>query len=136
LLSGVIARSRPSATMGVVYGAAAGFTSTLAHAGGPPATMYLLPQQLPRRIFVGTNVMFFAAVNLLKLLPYWLLGLLRVGNLTTIVILAPLAVLGVWVGIRLNRRFTDLWFNRVVYALLFLTGIELVTGRSIINLLF
>ena len=85
---------------------------------------------------MGTNVIFFAAVNLMKLLPYWLLGLLRVGNLTTIVILAPLAVLGVWLGIRLNRRFTDLWFNRVVYALLFLTGIELVTGRSIINVLF
>lgn len=136
LLTSVISRSQPSPAMGVVYGAAAGFTSTLAHAGGPPATMYLLPQRFPRRIFVGTNVIFFAAVNLMKLLPYWLLGLLRVGNLTTIVILAPLAVLGVWLGIRLNRRFTDLWFNRVVYALLFLTGIELVTGRSIINVLF
>lgn len=136
MLTGMIARSHPTAPMGVIYGAAAGFTSTLAHAGGPPATMYLLPQQLPRRIFVGTNVMFFAAVNLLKLFPYWLLGLLRIGNLATVLLLAPLAVVGVWIGVRLNRRFTDLWFNRVVYALLFLTGIELVTGRSIIHLLF
>ncbi len=136
LLTGVMAKSRPSGTLGVIMGAAAGFTSTLAHAGGPPATIYLLPQKLPRDIFVGTNVIFFATINLVKLVPYSYLGLLRVGNLTTILILAPLAVVGVWLGVRLNRRFSEKWFNRLVYTLLCLTGIELVSGTSVINLFF
>ena len=136
LLTGVMAKSRPSGTLGVIMGAAAGFTSTLAHAGGPPATIYLLPQKLPRDIFVGTNVIFFATINLVKLVPYSYLGLLRVGNLTTILILAPLAVVGVWLGVRLNRRFSEKWFNRLVYTLLCLTGIELVSGASVINLFF
>jgi uncharacterized membrane protein YfcA len=133
VILGALSHTKPPAAAGVMLGGAAGFTSTLAHAGGPPATMYLLPQQLPRQIFVGTNVIFFAVLNLVKLVPYGYLGLLRVGNLTTIVLLAPLAFIGVQLGVYLNRHFSDRWFNRLIYALLFVTGVELVTGRSIIH---
>ena len=133
LILGALVKMRPPAWVGVSMGGAAGFTSTLAHAGGPPATIYLLPQMLPRDVFVGTNVVFFALLNVLKLIPYALLGLLRVGNLTTILLLSPLAYAGVRLGVYLNRRFTDKWFNRVVYGLLFITGVELVSGRSLIT---
>jgi uncharacterized membrane protein YfcA len=133
LLLGALVKSRPPAIAGVLLGGAAGFTSTLAHAGGPPATIYLLPQQLPRNIFVGTNVIFFFMLNVAKLIPYAMLGLLRVGNLSTILVLAPITLIGVQIGVYLNRRFTDLWFNRVIYTLLFVTGIELITGQSIIH---
>jgi hypothetical protein len=133
VLLGALEKRRPPDYAGAGLGAMAGFTSTLAHAGGPPATMYLLPQQLPRRIFVGTNVIFFFTLNLVKLVPYGMLGLLRVGNLTTILLLSPLAYAGVRLGIYLNRHFTDRWFNRIVYTLLFVTGLELVTGRSLVS---
>jgi uncharacterized membrane protein YfcA len=135
-LLGALLKSKPPAVAGVLLGGAAGFTSTLAHAGGPPATIYLLPQQLPRQIFVGTNVIFFFILNLVKLVPYSVLGLLRVGNLGTIVILAPLTFLGVQLGVYLNRRFSDRWFTYVIYALLLLTGLELVSGRSVVHMLF
>lgn len=131
LIQGSLVKSRPPAAAGVALGAAAGFTSTLAHAGGPPATMYLLPQKLPRHIFVGTSVVFFALLNVIKLVPYAMLGLLRVGNISTILILAPLTYVGVWLGIYLNRRFSDVWFNRIIYVMLIYTGIELTTGRNI-----
>lgn len=133
LIQGQLVKSRPPTSAGVALGAVAGFTSTLAHAGGPPATMYLLPQKLPRHIFVGTSVVFFALVNVIKLVSYSMLGLLRVGNISTILILAPLTYVGVWLGIYLNRRFSDVWFNRLIYALLIYTGIELTTGRNIID---
>ncbi len=123
-----LSTSRPGTLGGILLSSLAGFTSTLAHAGGPPATMYLLPHNLPRQIFVGTSVVFFTAVNLIKLIPYGYLGLLRIGNLTTILLLSPLAFVGVWLGIYLNRRFTDRWFNRLIFILLFLTGIQLIWG--------
>lgn len=125
-LTGMLVKSHPPKYAGVLYGSAAGFTSTLAHAGGPPATMYLLPQQFPRQIFVGTNVMFFFALNLIKLPVYGYLGLLRIGNLTTILILAPLALVGVTIGVYLNKRFSEIWFNRIVYVLLLITGLQLI----------
>jgi uncharacterized membrane protein YfcA len=135
IILGIFEQRHPHPAEGVLLGSIAGFTSTLAHAGGPPAIIYLLPQKMPREIFVGTTVIFFAAVNLIKLIPYTSLGLLRVGNLMTIILLAPLAYVGVKMGIYLNKRFADVWFNRVVYTVLFFTGIQLVLGRSLISLL-
>lgn len=133
VILGRLAEVKPPDGVGAALGGAAGFTSTLAHAGGPPATMYLLPQKLPRHVFVGTNVIFFAILNLVKLIPYALLGLLRVGNLTTILVLAPLAYVGVTLGVFLNKRFSDRWFNVLIYTMLFVTGMELITGTSIIH---
>lgn len=134
LIFGAMAGWRPPAWLGVILGAVAGFTSTLAHAGGPPVTIYLLPQRLPRNIFVGTTVITFFVINLVKLIPYGILGLLRVGNLLTIVLLSPFTFIGVTIGIYLNRRFRDDWFNRIIYLILFLTGVQLIVGRSLLSL--
>ena len=136
LVLGLLEKRRPHAAEGVLMGAAAGFTSTLAHAGGPPVTIYLLPQKMPRELYVGTTVIFFAAINQIKLIPYFGLGLLRIGHLETIAILAPLSYVGVRLGIYLNRRFSEVWFNRLIYTVLLLTGVQLILGKSLIGLLF
>ncbi len=136
LIIGIMEKRRPRAFQGILMGALSGFSSTLAHAGGPPFTMYLLPQKLPRDLYVGTAVIFFSVINLLKLIPYHALGLLRLGNLSTIIILGPLTYVGVRLGIYFNRRFTDLWFNRAIYAILVFTGLQLVSGKNIITMLF
>jgi uncharacterized membrane protein YfcA len=126
LIFGALARVRLPAWLGALLGMCAGIGSTLVHAGGPFVAVYLLPQGLSREIFVGTTVVLFAAMNLLKIGPYAYLGLIRVGNLAAVALLAPLAVMGVWLGIWLNRRFENTWFQRTVYALLFLTGLQLI----------
>jgi uncharacterized membrane protein YfcA len=135
-LLGALARRTPRPVEGVFWGTLAGFTSTLAHAGGPPILMHLLPQKLPRQIFVSTTVLFFFTINVVKLIPYGQLGLLRIGNLTAIVMLSPLAYVGVKIGVALNRRFSDQWFTRVIYCGLFLTAIQLIAGGSIVQALF
>jgi uncharacterized membrane protein YfcA len=136
LILGAMEKRLPMVLEGILMGAASGFFSTLAHAGGPPVIMYLLPQKLEKTLFVGTTVIFFAAVNLIKLLPYHALGLLNAGDIKTILMLAPLTYAGVRLGIYLNRRFSDLWFNRVVYGILFLTGLQLLLGQNLLSLLF
>ncbi len=126
MIAGSIQKRRPHVAEGVVMGAAAGFTSTIAHAGGPPIAIYLLPQQLQKHIYVGTNAVFFAITNAIKLIPYAMLGLLRPGNLATIAILAPLTYIGVRLGVYLNRRVNEVLFMRLVYVLLFLSGLQLL----------
>jgi hypothetical protein len=135
MIMGAVEARRPPPVAGLFLGALAGFVSTLSHAGGPPIAVYLLPQQLPRQLFVGTTVIFFAVVNLLKVVPYQMLGLFNPGNLSAVVWLAPLTYIGVRLGLYLNRRFTDLWFNRVIYALLFVTGVQLVVGKNLLGML-
>jgi uncharacterized membrane protein YfcA len=116
----------PKAAEGVFMGMVSGFASTLAHAGGPPTTIYLLPLRMARDLFVGTTVIFFAGLNWIKLAAFIFLGLLNPTNLTAVAILAPLTLLSVRLGIILNRHFTDVWFNRIVYTVLVVTGIRLL----------
>jgi uncharacterized membrane protein YfcA len=81
---------------------------------------------MSKEIYVGTTAVFFAITNALKLIPYGMLGLLKIGNLTTIVVLSPLCYVGVRIGVYLNRHFSEKWFNRLVYSILFLSGLQLV----------
>lgn len=115
-----------SPAIGVVAGLVAGFTSFIAHAGGPPLNMYLLRRGLDRTLFVGTAVMFFTVVNYAKLVPYAWLGQFDTENLGTSALLAPLAPIGIGMGVWLHRRVSDRLFFLVVYALLFIVGIKLV----------
>lgn len=125
-LFGLMEKRTPKPAEGIFWGALSGFVSTLAHVGSPPMLIYLLPKKLPRDLFVGTSIIFFMVMNLVKLIPYGQLGLIRVGNLLTILILSPVAYLGVKLGVIFNNRFNDLWFNRLIYSLLVLTGIQLI----------
>jgi uncharacterized membrane protein YfcA len=116
----------PGAVAGSVWGAVSGFTSTLAHAGGPPFAIYALPQKLDKTTFVATSVVFFLIVNYVKLVPYWFLGQLNLVNLGASLLFAPLAPLGIWLGVWLHRRIPEAVFYQVTYALLFATGAKLV----------
>lgn len=116
-------------------GALSGFSSTLAHVGGPPVAIYLLPQRLEKDRFVGTNAVFFFALNLVKLVPYALLGLLHLGQAHAVLALLPLVPLGVLLGVLLNRITSERTFTRIVHGLLLVTGLELVSGRSLLGLL-
>jgi uncharacterized membrane protein YfcA len=98
----------------------------MAHAGGPPLLVYLLPQRMEKTIFVGTSVVFFAIVNYLKLIPYGLLGQLSTNNLGLSLLFAPLAPLGIWLGLHLERRIPEKPFYRLSYAILFATGCKLI----------
>ncbi|MEZ4557911.1 MAG: hypothetical protein R2854_15975 [Caldilineaceae bacterium] len=91
----------------------------------------MLPQRLPRNLFCrhhGHHLLHHQSGQ--ASIPYSVLGLLQVGNLLTVLILSPFAFIGVRIGIYLNRRFEDAWFNRIIYVILFLTGLQLVIGRS------
>ena len=135
-IMGALKEHRPHAAEGLLIGAISGFTSTLAHAGGPPLAVYLLPQRLSPSLYVGTSVIFFAVTNALKLIPYGVLGMLKVGNITTIALLAPLTYVGVQLGLYLNNRVSPKWFNRVVYGVLFVSGLDLIGIPKLVSGLF
>lgn len=128
-----LAAGTPSPAWAAPLGALSGFASTLAHAGGPPVTIYLLPQRLPRERFVGTNAVFFFVLNLVKLIPYALLGLLAPDSLRADLVLLPVVPLGVALGIVLNRAVSERAFGIVVHALLLLSGLELLSGASLLG---
>ncbi len=110
---------------GIFWGALGGFTSFVSHAGGPPLMVYVMPQKLSPRVFAGTLTMFFAAVNLLKVPPYFLLGQFSADNLATSATLFPLAILATFAGVWLVRRVSPERFYTIVLVLTFLIGVKL-----------
>lgn len=67
------ARTRPrSLPSGLLAGTASGITTMVAHSGGPPVAMYLLPLGLSKVLYAGTTSLFFTVGNLSKAGP-WLL---------------------------------------------------------------
>jgi uncharacterized membrane protein YfcA len=127
---------KPGTVSGLFWGSVAGFTSFVSHAGGPPYQIYSLPQRLDRHLLAGTTAWFFAIVNLMKVVPYFLLGQFSHENLLLSAALAPVAVATTLLGVWLVRRVDTERFYRIVYGLLVLVGLNLVWegGRATLGL--
>lgn len=102
-----------------------GFSSTAIHAGGGPASIYLLPLGLDKVTLVATMAVLFGIVNLFKLVPFTLLGAFNQTNLMTALVLMPLAPVGVKLGFWMLHRVSQLWVYRLCYVFLFISGVNL-----------
>jgi len=109
-----------------IWGSLAGFSSMIAHSGGPPANFYLLPQKMDKKIFVGTTVYLFAIINYTKLIPYIQLNIIGIESLMFSLIVLPTAPIGIYLGIYLQKKFTSYYFYLLCYGALFLTGLKLL----------
>ncbi|WP_424940779.1 sulfite exporter TauE/SafE family protein [Aliiroseovarius sp. S253] len=112
--------------MGVFWGAVAGFTSFISHAGGPPAAVYLLSRHLDKTTFQATTVISFWAINLMKFVPYSVLGIFTWQTAKADLLLIPFAVLGVWIGVHLHHKMSERLFFGFTYLFLLLTGTKLI----------
>jgi len=120
----------PSKPWGTFWGGIAGFTSFISHTGGPPFQIYVLPRKLAPALYAGTTAFFFAIVNTAKLVPYYFLGQLNVQNLTMSAALAPVGIIGVFLGVYLVRRIDARLFYRIAYWLVFLLALQLIWEGS------
>jgi uncharacterized protein len=122
----VAASSRSPAWVGSLFGVATGFTSQIAHAGGPPFQMWVMPRRLPRDTFVGTTAIFFATLNWIKVPAYVALGQLSRPNLLAAAVLLPLAIVSSLAGVKLVKRVPVERFYTIVYALMIVAGGKLL----------
>lgn len=116
---------KPRGWHAVFAGAVAGFTSTLAHAGGPPITIYMLLQKTSPQVFVATSAIFFVVLNWIKVPYYANIGLLNLGSLWYLIWMLPIIPFGVWLGKLLVKRIDAAIFEKLITGLLFVTGLLL-----------
>lgn len=109
-----------------VAGFAAGFTSFVSHAGGPPVSMFLLGQGLDKLTFQATTMLVFWWINLVKMPPYLALGLVGRETLLACILLVPAAILGTLAGVWLHSRMPERPFFLLIYVLLTVTGLKLM----------
>ncbi|TMJ19883.1 MAG: sulfite exporter TauE/SafE family protein [Alphaproteobacteria bacterium] len=122
----IAASSRSPGWVGALFGIATGFTSQIAHAGGPPFQMWVMPRRLPRDTFVGTTAIFFAALNWIKVPAYAALGQFTRPNALAALALLPFAIFGALAGVWLIRKVSPERFYPLVYALMVVAGAKLL----------
>ncbi len=124
---GAAVGERPrSKNKALLAGSASGITTMVAHSGGPPLAIYLLPLGLSKEMYGGTTSMFFTIGNLLKAGPWLAVGELTAGFWGLVAICLPAAFFGVWAGWRLHHRLNQAQMVRACYGLLVVTATKLL----------
>lgn len=109
-----------------VWGAVSGYTSFVAHAGGPPYQIYTLPLGMKPTTYTATSVLFFAILNAVKIAPYFFLGQFATENLLTSAVLTPLSVVAVMMGAAVVRRLSARVFYPLMYVFIFFVSLKLI----------
>jgi len=111
---------------GSIAGTVAGFSSALAHTGGPPISIYLLLRRVPTHTFNATSALFFAIINWVKVPYYVYAQLFDFQQMRSLIWLLPLLPLGVWGGKLAADKISQKAFERVIIALLVVTALLLI----------
>jgi uncharacterized membrane protein YfcA len=112
--------------MAWILGTIAGYTSFVAHAGGPPFQIYALPLKMDPRRYTATSVLFFTIVNAVKLGPYFALGQFDTTNLTLSALMFPLAIVSTWLGAWVVKRMKPAVFYPMIHAFIGLVAVKLI----------
>ncbi|HXG46141.1 MAG TPA: sulfite exporter TauE/SafE family protein [Methylomirabilota bacterium] len=124
----------PNHALGIPCGIGAGIASTFAHGAGPVVSVFLIPQRMPKEIYVGTTVLVFTCINWIKLPFFAYQGLITQETLLTGLAYSFLIPLGVWAGVHLNRRVSEALFVQLVYVFTFLAGLQLIFNFNLARL--
>jgi uncharacterized membrane protein YfcA len=117
---------KPRDWHGLVAGTITGFSSALAHTGGPPVSIYLLMQGVTPRVFIATSALFFLFLNWIKVPFYLYADLFDVELLRQIACLLPLVPIGVVTGRWLIGRVDAVTFERIIVGLLLINALLLI----------
>lgn len=117
---------RPKRWHGWLTGIVSGITSTLAHGGGPPVSIFLVLQSLRPETFAATAAFFFFVLNWVKVPSYWAAGLFDWGLLRSVLWTLPLVPMGVWMGKWGVKRIGRTYFEKVILLLLGISGVLLL----------
>jgi len=119
-------QSKKNFIKGAICSTIAGFTSFCVHAGGTPTSIYLLPLRMKKETYVGTRIIFFTFINLIKLPFYLKLSMVNLETFQKSIILFPLAVIGIYIGYIILKVIKENFFYNTLYFLIMLSSTKLI----------
>jgi len=122
----IIIPLKKSLLKGGVCSVISGFTSFCVHAGGTPLSVYLLPLRMKKEVYVGTRIIFFTCVNLIKFPFYVNLSIVTLNSIIQSLLLFPLALLGIFFGYQILKIIKEDLFYNIIYVLILFSSAKLV----------
>ena len=111
---------------GMLAGTVAGFSSALAHTGGPPIAIYLLFQNVTPRVFIATIALFFAIVNWIKVPYYVYADLFNIALIKQMAFMFLFVPFGVWIGRWAATKVDPKTYERLILFFLIISAILLI----------
>lgn len=105
--------SHPASAMTV--GVVSGTVSTINNSAGPIITIYLLHEKLPKRLMVGTMLLYTLIINCTKVPTYLAMGLITRQTLHDSIWFIPLIPAGTLLGAWMNKRVPEKPFAAILY---------------------
>ena len=103
-----------------------GVMTMLANAAGPAMMLYLLTMNISKEEFVGTGAWIYLVINSFKV-PFSIqLGLITLDSFFINLMLLPLIFLGSFLGVRLMRKISGPFFEKMMRGMVLLGGIKLL----------
>ena len=117
-------RQKPAAELG--FGVVSGFFGGLSGVWGPPMVMYLTALQTPKQEQVRVQGVAFGLGGILLLLAHLQSGVVNAQTGPFSLALCVPALLGMWLGLRLQDNLDQALFRRITLLVLTVAGLNLV----------
>jgi uncharacterized membrane protein YfcA len=107
---------------GGVVGFFAAALSTVNHGAGPIVTIYFLQEKLPKKLHVGSTLIYFVIINSVKVIPYVLLAndqgrpFINSSTLKDSIWFIPLIPISTLIGVWMHNRVSEKPFAVIMYV--------------------
>jgi len=113
-------------TKELITGALSGLLTTSLGMPGPPLLIYFAGAKIDKSTLRGTALAYFVFVLPISLLLQFSMYSISKGVWISTLWALPFAVMGIYLGQRVFTRLKQQLFEKIIYALLFFTGIYLL----------
>ncbi len=125
--------AKASLAKGSVVGLACGVSTMVAHSAGAIVNMFLLSRRLDKETFIGTTGRFYFTFNVLKIPMFYFNPDASGPSFSWETLLwsswvLPLCPVAVWMGVWMQRRFSQATFQKIIYVTLLLIAGKLISG--------
>lgn len=109
----------------IIAGFLGGISGGLVGISGPILVIYL-KYYFSKDFFRTQLIAIFLIENIVRLLIYFEGGLLEFQETNFLIACMPALLIGLWVGHKFHLRISELYFNRIVSAILILVSVKIV----------
>lgn len=112
--------------LALIVGSVTGILNGLAGVSGPTLAPYLYSLRLDKHEFVYYINVLFLYLGAYQFISFFLLGFFTWERVLFGVSLIPISLLGVYLGGKARSKVSQVFFNRLVLVVLFLTALDLI----------
>ena len=112
---------------GVFFGLIGGVITGAFNVGGPPIVIYAYSRPWSKTETVAILQSVFLTGSITRNALMWQAGEYTPDLLMLVLSSIPAALVGIWIGKKTLDRLPQLWLRRVVFALIFVIGLNYVT---------